>query len=55
MDIHVVQAEDTIFSIAEQYKVTVDQLLIDNGLENADNLVIGQTIVIKRIFIICNN
>lgn len=46
MDIHVVQAGDTIFSIAEQYKVTVDQLLIDNGLENADNLVIGQTIVI---------
>ncbi len=46
MDIHVVQEGDTIYSIAEKYGVTVDRLIKDNGLDNTNSLVVGQTIVI---------
>lgn len=46
MDIYVVQQGDTIDSIAAIYGVTASRLIIDNGLENANNLVPGQTIVI---------
>lgn len=46
MLIHVVQPGDTLYSIARKYKVTVSQIIQDNGLEDMDNLVIGQTIVI---------
>lgn len=46
MIIHVVQPGETISSIAELYKVPVDRLILENGILNAENLVVGQTIVI---------
>ncbi|MDF2539585.1 MAG: hypothetical protein K0S76_2606 [Herbinix sp.] len=46
MIIHVVQSQDTIYSIAEEYGVTVNKLIQDNGLENPYSLVVGQTLVI---------
>jgi spore germination protein len=55
MIIHVVQPGDTIHSIAEIYNVSVQRLIEDNGIQNPDNLVIGQTIVIifpKDIYVV---
>ncbi len=55
MIIHVVQAGDTIESIAEKYKVTPAKLMRDNGLSLQDILVIGQTIVIvypEQVYIV---
>ncbi len=46
MIIHVVQQGDTIQSIAAYYGVSETVLIQDNGLINANRLVIGQTIVI---------
>lgn len=46
MEIYVVQEGDTVYSIAEMYGVTADRLVKENGLDNALDLVIGQTIVI---------
>lgn len=46
MIIHVVQAGDTINSIADQYGITSAKLIQDNGLQPKDSLVPGQTIVI---------
>lgn len=46
MIIHVVQPEETIYSISEKYKIPVITLIQDNGITNPDHLVIGQTIVI---------
>jgi spore germination protein len=46
MIIHVVQLGETIQSIADYYGVSVSRLILDNGLENPNNLVIGQSIVI---------
>jgi spore germination protein len=47
MMIHVVQAGDTLNSIAEQYGVTRERIIIDNELPNPDNLVIGQSMGIR--------
>lgn len=46
MEIYVVQPGDTIQSIAAQYGVSVEKLIQDNGLNDPNNLVTGQTIVI---------
>jgi spore germination protein len=46
MDIYVVQAGDTINSIADRFGVSRDKLIQDNGLTNPMSLVPGQTIVI---------
>lgn len=46
MDIYVVQSGDTINDIANQFGVSADRLIIDNGLENPLDLIPGQTIVI---------
>ena len=46
MDIYVVQSGDTINSIAEQYGISVERLISDNGLINPNALVQGQAIVI---------
>lgn len=46
MIIHVVQPGETISSIAKLYKVTADRLILENGIHNPNNLVVGQTIVI---------
>jgi spore germination protein len=48
MVIHVVKAGETILSIAEYYGVSLDKLIQDNGLNNPDNLTIGQSIVIAK-------
>jgi spore germination protein YaaH len=46
MIIHVVQAGETIASIANKYMVPVTRLINENGITNPNNLVVGQTIVI---------
>lgn len=46
MLIHVVQPNETIQSIADTYGISVSRLIIDNGLENPNNLVVGQSIVV---------
>lgn len=46
MYIHVVQPDDTIQSIAEYYGLSVAKLILDNGIENPEHLVVGQAIVI---------
>lgn len=46
MTIHVVQAGETIYSIARQYDVSVTKLIQDNQLANSEPLVVGQTIVV---------
>ncbi len=46
MLIHVVKEGDTIDSIAESYNKSVIELIRDNGIENPNELVIGQCIVI---------
>lgn len=46
MDIHVVQQGDTLWQIANQYSVTIDQIVTANALENPDTLVIGMALVI---------
>ncbi|MHB9090586.1 MAG: LysM peptidoglycan-binding domain-containing protein [Chloroflexota bacterium] len=43
---HVVQAGDTVWSIAEQYGITADAVLNRNALPNGDLIAIGQEIVI---------
>ncbi|MDF2609087.1 MAG: hypothetical protein K0R92_561 [Lachnospiraceae bacterium] len=47
MMIHVVQAGDTLASIAEQYGVTRERIIIENELPNPDNLLVGQSIGIR--------
>ena len=46
MIIHVVQPGETIYSIAAQYNVSPQKIIIDNELENPNVLVPGQTLVI---------
>lgn len=46
MQIYVVQQGDSILSIAERSGITVEKLIIDNGLVYPFNLVMGQTIVL---------
>lgn len=47
MTIHVVQAGDTMNSIAEQYGVSAERIILENELPNPENLVIGQSIGIR--------
>lgn len=47
MTIHVVQEGETLSSIAEQYGVTPERLIIDNELPNPDNLVVGQSMIVR--------
>ncbi|SHO43949.1 LysM peptidoglycan-binding domain-containing protein [Anaerocolumna xylanovorans] len=46
MIIHVVQPGETITSIADLYNLPVNRLIVENGILNPTNLVVGQTIVI---------
>ncbi len=46
MRIHVVKSGESIYTIAQQYKVSAQKIISDNELANPDQLVIGQTIVI---------
>jgi len=44
--IHVVKAGESIYSIAQQYKVSEQKIISDNELSNPGQLVVGQTLVI---------
>ncbi len=46
MEIYVVQQGDTIASIASAFGVSVERIILENGLYASDNLVVGQTLVI---------
>ncbi|MFV0342547.1 MAG: LysM peptidoglycan-binding domain-containing protein [Anaerocolumna sp.] len=48
MIIHVVQPGDTIYTIAAEYNISVTRLVVENGLTQPEDLVIGQTIVITN-------
>ena len=48
MVIHVVQPDETIYSISEYYKIPVNRLVLENGITNPGDLAIGQTIVIVQ-------
>ncbi|HKL79433.1 MAG TPA: LysM peptidoglycan-binding domain-containing protein [Mobilitalea sp.] len=47
MIIHVVKTGDSINSIAEEYGVSADRLILDNDINHLDRLVIGETIVVR--------
>lgn len=47
MIIHVVQQGETLATIAEEYGVTPERLIIDNELPNPDNLVVGQSMIVR--------
>ena len=47
MIIHVVEQGQTLSSIAEQYGVTPERLIIDNELPNPENLVVGQSLIVR--------
>lgn len=44
--IHVVKPGESIYSIAQQYRVSPQKIIADNELENPNQLVVGQTLVI---------
>ncbi|PYG84359.1 spore germination protein [Ruminiclostridium sufflavum DSM 19573] len=46
MRIHVVKPGESIYTIAQQYRVSPQKIISDNELSNPNQLVIGQTIVI---------
>jgi spore germination protein len=48
MTIHVVQPGETLAYISDLYNIPVERLILENGINNPDNLVIGQTIVIVQ-------
>lgn len=47
MTIHVVEAGDTLQSIADQYGVSPERITLENELPNPDRLLIGQSIGIR--------
>jgi len=47
MIIHVVQQGQTLNSIAAVYGVTPERLIIDNELPNPENLVVGQSLIVR--------
>lgn len=48
MEIYVVQQGDTIDSIAQRFDISAAKLIMDNGIEMPDQLVVGQTLVIAH-------
>ncbi len=47
MVIHVVQPGDTLYTLAQQYRVPMARLLADNRLPDPSRLVVGQALVIQ--------
>jgi spore germination protein len=47
MTIHVVKEGDTLESIAAQYKISRERIILENELPNPDKLVVGQSIGIR--------
>lgn len=46
MTIHVVKEGETLKSISDTYQIPVERLILENGITNPNNLVVGQTVVI---------
>lgn len=46
MTIHIVKQGETLNTIATQYSVSVERIILDNGIEPKDTLVVGQALVI---------
>ncbi|MFZ5989599.1 MAG: LysM peptidoglycan-binding domain-containing protein, partial [Bacillota bacterium] len=46
MRIHVVRPGESIYSIAQLYRVSPQKIISDNELEDPTQLVVGQTLVI---------
>ncbi|ERN53688.1 glycoside hydrolase family 18 protein [Alkalihalophilus marmarensis] len=49
MQIHVVVSGDSVWSIARQYEIPYQMIVDANQLENADQLVVGQALVIPSV------
>ncbi len=47
MHIHVVKSGETIDSIAEEYGVSTDRLILDNAIIHPERLVVGEAIVVQ--------
>lgn len=48
MNIYIVKAGDTLWSIAKRYKTSVDKIIKTNNIMDPDKLEIGQKILIIR-------
>ena len=46
--IHIIQPGDTIYKIAQQFGISADKIIADNGIEDATKLMIGQSLVIDN-------
>lgn len=46
--IHIIKQGDSLFSLAKQYQVTVNELIKWNNINNVDELHLGQKIIIKK-------
>ena len=46
LEIHVVKANETIYSIASEYGISTERLISDNGLFGLNSLVTGQSLII---------
>ncbi len=47
MDIHVVTAGESLYSIARAYGVSLARLMADNQLPDPNALAVGQTVVVR--------
>ncbi|MBR4951845.1 MAG: LysM peptidoglycan-binding domain-containing protein [Alistipes sp.] len=45
--IHTIVANDTLYSIAKHYKISLDQLIADNPDADAHNLTVGSTLLVR--------
>ncbi|TBL77876.1 LysM peptidoglycan-binding domain-containing protein [Paenibacillus thalictri] len=50
MQIHVVQGGDTLWQLSQQYGVSTQQIVAANGLENPNQLLIGQAVIIPTSY-----
>ncbi|MDF2512594.1 MAG: hypothetical protein K0S04_2460 [Herbinix sp.] len=48
MNIHVVQPEDNIYTIADHYGVSPERIMVENDIFDPDNLIVGEALVIIR-------